>query len=73
MLEVGDVVVPSSDQIQLTSGCSLYSHAIVVQSEPLVLVSEQSDMRWESTIDPTDFVAVGVAKPEVLDRCMKRL
>jgi len=73
MLEVGDVVVPSSDQVILHSGCSLYSHAIVVQVEPFVLVSEESDMRWSSTVEPTDFVVVGVAKPEVLEKCMRRL
>lgn len=72
MLEVGDVVIPVSDRYELVSGCCVYSHAIVVQSDPLVLVSEQSDMRWGS-IESTDFVAVGIAKQEVLKMCMGRL
>jgi hypothetical protein len=72
-MEVGDVVVPSNKQQPLQSGCSLYSHAIVVQVDPFVLVSEESDMRWESTVEKEQFVPVGVAKPDILERCMRRL
>lgn len=72
MFDVGDVVIPSGNHFLLVCGSGVYSHAIVIQAEPLVLVSESADMRWGS-VEPTNVVAVGVAKSEVLDNCMKRL
>ena len=72
MLKVGEIVSPIGLH-QLRSGCSVYDVAVVVQSDPLVLVSTGTDMRWESSINPENFHAVGVATDEQLTRCMSRL
>jgi len=44
-MEVGDIVVNSDPQYPLACGSGLYDCAIVVQLSPLVLVSEETDMR----------------------------
>jgi hypothetical protein len=74
MFEVGDVVVPdqSSSDFPLHSGCGVYTHAIVIQVEPFVIVSEESDMKWGNT-NSDNFIRMGKAEPEVLKRCMRRL
>jgi hypothetical protein len=69
---VGDVVIAHGDDL-LYSGSSIYSHAICVQANPLVLVSESADMRWESTLRFKTLQKIGVATPEQLAICMKRL
>jgi len=40
-----DVVIPKNQTV-FRSGCETYTHAIVMHVNPLVLVSEESDMRW---------------------------
>lgn len=70
--EVGDVV-QANRNTPLHCGSGIYTHAIVVQSEPLVLVSEETDMRWSATVDELYLEKIGVAKPEVLEKCMRRL
>ena len=71
-MEIGDLVVTNSEQDPLRSGCSLYSHAVVIQVEPLVIVSKESDMRWGSfTADR--LAVIGKASDEDLAKCMKRL
>lgn len=73
-LKVGNIVQPLHPQSQpLRSGAEWYPHAIVVQVKPLVLVSEGTDMRWESTVQDRKFVVLGTASAELLERCMKRL
>lgn len=46
-MNVGDVVVAKSHEA-LASGSGIYTHAICVQVDPLVLVSQQGDMVWLS-------------------------
>lgn len=72
-MKVGDIVIPNDPAYPLRSGSSAYTHAIVVQEQPLVLVSEESDMRWESTVKPDKLKVIGVAKQEQLEICMRRL
>jgi hypothetical protein len=69
----GDVVVSTHEGHPLHCGSGVYSHAIVVQAAPLVLVSEQADMRWQSTVDPSKLRKVAEADAAILNRCMKRL
>lgn len=70
---VGDVVVSTDPGYPLRSGAEQYDCAIVVQSEPLVLVSESADMRWESTVQPTKLCKRATASQPALARCMARL
>lgn len=70
-LDVGDMVVPDSGYLR--SGVEVYTYAVVVQVQPLVLVSVDADMRWEATIQDRKFTAVGVADDPLIVRCMRRL
>jgi len=72
-MKVGDIVIPNDPAYPLRSGSGAYTHAIVIQEQPLVLVSEESDMRWESTVKPDKLKVIGVAKQEQLEICMRRL
>jgi len=49
-MKVGDVVVSMSESHPLRSGAEWYSHAIVGQVDPLILVSEHGDMVWSATV-----------------------
>lgn len=71
--EVGDLVEPVSAEHQLASGSCRYTFAVVVSVEPFVLVSEQSDMRWQCTVKPENFKAFGKACDLMLARCMRRI
>lgn len=57
----------------LRSGASAYEAAVVVNSEPLVLVSEHADMRWEHTVAPQHLERVGRASESLLRLCRTRL
>jgi hypothetical protein len=72
-MKVGDIVIPNDPAYPLRSGSSAYTHAIVVQEQPLVLVSVEADMRWEVTVKPDKLKVIGVADPEQLKICMTRL
>lgn len=72
--QVGDVVVAVTPGYGLRSGGEAYDFAIIVQIEPKIVgVSEQTDMRWGSTIDTENFKAIGLATEEAVRKCMVRL
>ncbi len=77
--KVGDVVKPTPEsRFTLRSGSDCYYNAVVVNydpcdAHPLVLVSTDTTMRWETTIDPNHFEVVGKASSDLLSRCRKRL
>jgi hypothetical protein len=70
--EVGDVVV-ADDKTPLRSGCGWYDCAVVVRTDPLALVSEETDMLWSSTVDDMLLEIVGKADAKILKECMKRI
>lgn len=72
VMEVGEIIVPTPGY-NLRSGCDAYDFAIVIQVEPLIAVSEETDMRWESTIDRENYKAIGKANAEAVEACMRRL
>ena len=72
-LKVGDIVNYTRANRWLHSGGDWYPYAIVVQVEPLVLVSEETDMRWSKSVAADEFTVIGTATPDVLERCMSRL
>lgn len=72
-MKVGDVVVPRpGSDFTLRCGSGWYTHAICVQVEPLVLVSELGDMRWSATVDSSNVMALCQAHPTVVAVAMKR-
>ena len=50
-----------------------FGHAVVVSVAPLVLVSENANIRWSLNIDITEFKVIGMAKPDAVVVCMTRL
>lgn len=72
-LALGDVVASIHPAWPLRSGGQVYSHAVVVQCKPLVLVSEHADMRWESTVRADKLRVIGKASSHLLAHCLKRL
>ncbi len=72
-MKVGDIVASTDNSYVLRCGSGAYARAVVVQENPLVLVSESSDMRWESTVKPDKLAVCGKADPITLSRCMGRL
>lgn len=80
LTKVGQIIRPierPADDLRgtawLTSGGSQYSCAVVIQLEPLVLVSPGGDMRWGCEKKVEDYEAMGEATDEVLTICMARL
>ena len=72
-MKIGDVVVPEPRSgYVLRSGCSWYTHAIVVSLDPFVLVSEWGDMLWRATVRPDLFIALCQAHPEITARALER-
>ena len=72
-VQVGSIVESiDSKRNPLRSGAEWYPYAIVVQVEPLILVSEEADMRWRlRTVN--DVRVIGHAPAKVLVKCMNRL
>lgn len=70
-LETDDIVFAERDSV-LHSGCGMYSHAIVVSANPLVLVSEETDMLWSATTKDMKLRAVGKADFSIFKNCMSR-
>lgn len=69
----GDIVTPKSESsFFLRSGCSWYKYAIVLETEPFALVSEESDMLWTATIKPEYFTKIGTATQETMDLVERR-
>jgi hypothetical protein len=78
---VGSIVVPVDFNKRALKAPSVpdtvvmpdYGFAIVVSMSPFTLVSERGDMRWQTTVNPTDFRAVGKASDDAMVVCNKRL
>lgn len=71
-MHIGNVVISTDPGYPLRSGASLYTHAIVISTDPLILVSEESDMRW-SNFPPENLKAIGMAFPEQFKLAQRRL
>lgn len=72
-LKIGDVVTPANSGYSLSNGADRYPYAVVVNTDPLILVSREADMRWEATVQRTKFKVIGSCDGEDLDRCITRL
>ena len=71
-LYVGDLVAPNDSIHTLASGCGRYDRAVVVCTNPFILVSEEGDMRW-NTVKAEHYKVVGYADAETLKVCIDRL
>ena len=71
--QVGQIVMSTDEGHPLRSGSSLYGSAVVVSSNPLVLVSHGGDMKWTATLEPAKLKAVGAVSHNMLRKCMLRL
>lgn len=65
-MQIGDIVVHTKGPYSggLFCGSGTYTHAIIVNLDPFVLVSEEGDMLWRRQ-SLNDFVSVGAASKEV--------
>ena len=72
-IKVGSTVKPTRESgEELTSGSNLYHHAVVINLDPFILVSEESDMMWRRTIKIEDFEYEGCVSDDILLNCMRR-
>lgn len=72
---IGDIVAyPNEDYApQLRSGASWYPDAVVIQAQPVILVSREGDMRWSATVQEDKLQVVGKANEKELAKVMARL
>ena len=73
IIQKGDLVTYKNNNWQLVCGSELYPWAVVVSLEPFVLVSENTEMRWETTVEIKDFTVKGRVNDEIYNNCLKRL
>lgn len=71
--QLGNLVCSNHPMYPLRSGGQEYERAVVSCVNPLVLVSEQADMRWKSTVLPETLIVCGQVTPDQLALCQTRL
>jgi len=73
-MEVGNIVEPTKESgFILHCGTGCYKDAVVISSEPFILTSRESDMKWQATIKKEDFEITGDIDKITLKNCMRRL
>ena len=73
-MKPGDVVQPTKlSGFVLRCATQSYEDAVVISTEPFILTSRDSNMRWESTIKIEDFKVVGEVGEQTRIRCSRRL
>lgn len=71
-MKIGDLVNNPNDRNYLRCGSGVYSYAVVMSVSPLILVSEETDMRW-TTLKKEKLEVVGKAGSCVVKACLRRL
>lgn len=71
-LRVGDSVVTMPGHA-LRSGATWYPYAVVVQVDPLILISEDGDMKWSAMLDRLPLKVTGRASTAALNKANMRL
>lgn len=71
-LSKGDAVITLEGHA-LRSGASLYHYAVVVQVDPVILISEEGDMKWSATVDEIPLKVVGRASTLAMNKAKARL
>jgi hypothetical protein len=73
-VEIGNIIKPKKESgFFLRSGAESYDMAVVISLDPFIITSEESDMRWQTTVKEEDFEVVGLAEKQVLENCKRRL
>lgn len=77
-LPLGDGIEPGllvarKDAHYLRSGAQSYSRAVVASVDPFILISEEGDMLWCSTVQREDFSAIGTADEATMEIVNARL
>lgn len=70
-MRVGDVVIAKSHADPLACGSGIYTHAICVSVDPLVVISEGGDMMWSHKA-PYDLVALCEASQKAQANALRR-
>jgi hypothetical protein len=70
-MRVRDIVTSVNKGNPLLSGKGIYKDAIVISVEPLVLVSKETDMRWDH-FPKEDLWVIGKASLFQYFKCLKR-
>jgi len=68
--KVRDIVKPVDPYHSLHCGSGIYPFAICISADPLVLVSEEGDMRWSCYDYP--LYVIGTATKELMKTCNRR-
>ena len=72
-MKVGDVVIVKNPHLtQLACGSGMYTHAIVANLKPFILISEEGDMLW-SKVNPDELIPLCQVHPDILKVVMNRL
>jgi hypothetical protein len=71
-MKIGDLVRNPDSYSYLCCGSGVYPQAVVMSVEPLILVSEGTDMRW-TKLDKDKLAVVGKASKYVVFTCLRRL
>ncbi len=69
-MNIGDVVIPK-EKNYLHCASQIYSHAICISVDPLILVSDSGDMRW-SCLDQSRLIPLCRASTAIIDTAMTR-
>ena len=69
---VGDIVTPKA-MYTLRCGSGTYPYAICVSLHPFILISEEGDMVWSSTVNIENFEVFGKATSAMMKTVMDRL
>jgi hypothetical protein len=71
-MEIGNIIKPKKESgFFLRSGAESYDMAVVISLDPFIITSEESDMRWQTTVKEEDFEVVGLV--DIADYIESRL
>ena len=70
-MKIGDLV-NNSDRNRLYCASGFYPHAVVMSVDPLILVSQGADMRWDR-VHSSEVQTVGKASLWAALKCLRRL
>lgn len=72
-MKVRDLVSPKTKGVVLSHGCGYYEVAVVASLDPFILISEDGDMKWSTTVEKKDFVSHGKAPKKIWKNVINRI
>lgn len=70
-MKVGDIVIAKDWESTLHCSHYKYTHAIIANLNPFILVSELGDMLW-AKLDPNNYISLCQAHPDITNTAIKR-